>query len=38
MDKTNKETTAEEARQNWHITEMQQNWANRRKIAKKKRG
>ena len=35
MDKTNKETTAEEARLNWHITEMQHNWATRRKLAKK---
>jgi hypothetical protein len=25
----------EELRQNWHITEMQHNWANRRRIAKK---
>ena len=30
MDKT------EELRQNWHITEMQHNWAMRRKLAKKK--
>ena len=29
MDKT------EELRQNWHITEMQHNWAMRRKLAKK---
>ena len=35
MEKTNKETVAEEARQNWHITEMQHNWATRRKLAKK---
>jgi hypothetical protein len=35
MEKTNKETTAEEARQNWHITEMQHNWATRRKLARK---
>jgi hypothetical protein len=35
MDKTNKETVAEYARQNWHITEMQHNWATRRKLAKK---
>ena len=35
MEKTNKETTTEEARQNWHITEMQHNWGNRRKLAKK---
>ena len=25
----------EELRQNWHITEMQHNWATRRKLAKK---
>lgn len=30
-----KETTAQEARQNWHIIEMQHNWATRRKLAKK---
>ena len=35
MDNTNKETTAEEACQNWHIIEMQHNCATRRKNAKK---
>ena len=34
MDK--KETTAQEARQNWHITEMQHTWKARRELAKKK--
>ena len=36
MDKTNKETTAEEARQNWHITEMSVNWKIKRDLAKRK--
>ena len=35
MDKTNKENTAEEARQNWHIIEMQYIWKMRRKMAKR---
>lgn len=36
MDKTNKETTAEQARQNWHITEMSTNWKIKRDLAKRK--